>query len=259
MSYATWQALRKAKEGTEMRSRRRIGFGENESPESYDGRDRPRNNGNGGDMRMENRERMYGGDTSRMGTDWRDRPRDNDTEMRQPWPYPGQPVWPQGNSQGEKGRYRERPGRLGYRQKIDDEEEDDDEEDDKSRRRKSARVGGSLWMEPEGAAIEPLTKEQAHEWVDSMTAPDPNNKGNGGKIGWEEVKAMAAKHGITDEHKLIELYAVINAMKSDYAKVAQKYGVASPEYYYDLAKAFIDDSDAKLHKVARYYKYIAAR
>lgn len=246
MTYATWSALRNRGGDRQSTGKRHIGFGENERYDNYD----------------------------RYGEPERGMPDRGEREMRMPWPRDGgdddrkmRGYEPPSNKRRyrryENGRFRPHKNSMnGGEYMSDDYEEDtDDDEDDYGQSsRKSARVGGSLWMEPSDSnAIEPLTKEKAKEWVEAMTPPDPNAKPNGGKMTWEEVRAIASRHGITEERKLVELYAMVNAMKSDYHKVAQKYGTMSNEYFYDLAKAFIDDDDAKLHKVARYYKYIAAR
>lgn len=56
--------------------------------------------------------------------------------------------------------------------------------------------------------------------------------------------------------KFWALYAVMNAMYSDYYEVAKKYNVATPEFFADMARAFIDDKDAAPGKAERYYEYI---
>ena len=51
----------------------------------------------------------------------------------------------------------------------------------------------------------------------------------------------------------------MNMMYSDYYGVAAKYGLDRPEFYADLAKAFLDDKDAggPEQKIAAYYHGIA--
>lgn len=47
----------------------------------------------------------------------------------------------------------------------------------------------------------------------------------------------------------------MNMMYSDYCTVATKYGIGSPEFYGDMAKAFLFDKDAKSPnaKMSAYY------
>lgn len=54
-------------------------------------------------------------------------------------------------------------------------------------------------------------------------------------------------------------YAALNMMYSDYYAVAAKYGLDRPEFYADLAMAFLDDKDAggPERKIAAYYHGIA--
>ena len=56
-------------------------------------------------------------------------------------------------------------------------------------------------------------------------------------------------------------YAALNMMYSDYYAVAAKYGLDRPEFYADLAKAFLDDKDAggPEEKMAGYYHGVALR
>ena len=53
----------------------------------------------------------------------------------------------------------------------------------------------------------------------------------------------------------------MNVMYSDYYGVAAKYGLDRPEFYADLAKAFLMDKDAggPEEKMAGYYHGVVAR
>ena len=59
-----------------------------------------------------------------------------------------------------------------------------------------------------------------------------------------------------DTQTAIEFYAVLNAMYSDYSMVLKKYGMSSPEFYADMAKAWLCDKDAKAGKAKLYFEYI---
>ena len=55
------------------------------------------------------------------------------------------------------------------------------------------------------------------------------------------------------EEPCIDWYMVMNMMFNAYRTTAQKYGIDSPEFYYNLARDFIHDVDAKPHKVEKYF------
>lgn len=102
-----------------------------------------------------------------------------------------------------------------------------------------------------------LSREDAEEWVQSMRAADGSRGGR-----WKtmnDVKQLAERMGITGEKQLTEFYAIINAMYSDYCKVAKKHGVDRPEFYADLAKAWIHDEDAEDNKAMLYYECIVRK
>lgn len=101
---------------------------------------------------------------------------------------------------------------------------------------------------------EHLTREQAEKWVRGMKSEDGRT---GGRWPYEEIKRYAANFGIQGEEKIVEFFAVMNALYSDYCKVAKKYGVDKTDFWADLAKAFIHDKDAKSGKVKMYYECIA--
>ena len=68
--------------------------------------------------------------------------------------------------------------------------------------------------------------------------------------------AEPAAIGVTFDHVTAEEFcAAMNMMYSDYFPVGVKYGVDRPEFYADLAKAFLFDKDgpAPSEKLAEYY------
>lgn len=133
-----------------------------------------------------------------------------------------------------------------------DEYEEDDEEDV---RRQPIRAGGTFWMDAPHKA-EKLTRAKAEEWVSEMENEDPA-KPEGGKWTMEQVKPIAQKLGIQpDTQKFIDFYAMMNAMYSDYYEVAKKFNVATPDFFAEMAKAFVCDKDAVKNKTALYYEYI---
>lgn len=52
----------------------------------------------------------------------------------------------------------------------------------------------------------------------------------------------------------IKWYLVMNMMYNDHRATAQKMGMDTADFYYNLAHDFIYDEDAQPHKVERYFK-----
>lgn len=102
-------------------------------------------------------------------------------------------------------------------------------------------------------------RETAERWVRGMQNEDASHP-VGGKWSPDMLKPLAQKYGMpTDGQKFWELYAMTNAMYSDYSEVARKFGVTSPEFYVCMAKAWMDDKDAEPDKTALYYDYIVRK
>ena len=92
-----------------------------------------------------------------------------------------------------------------------------------------------------------------------MRNSDPAHP-TGGRWTMDELKPLAQKYGIpTDGEAYYEFYAMTNAMYSDYAEVAKKFGISSPEFYACMAKAWRKDKDATDDKTALYYRYIVKK
>ena len=76
----------------------------------------------------------------------------------------------------------------------------------------------------------------------------------------EQVKHACQQAGIDCEEFGEDIFCLaMNMMYSDYCKVAKKYGVDIPEYYADMAKAFLRDKDfdgKPEEKLYLYYKAI---
>lgn len=102
----------------------------------------------------------------------------------------------------------------------------------------------------------PFDKETAMEWVEHM---EDKSGVKGGAYTWHQTQQYGRNMGITGEERLIEFYAVMNAMQSDYWPAAKKFGVDKPEFYAALAKCFIEDVDAVEDKVSKYYECIASK
>ena len=96
-----------------------------------------------------------------------------------------------------------------------------------------------------------LDQMSAEQWMRNMEKEDGSK---GPKWTKEQVKPYMAQVGYHGpEYKF---WVIMNAMYSDYCKVAKKYGHDRPEYYADLAKAWLEDKDANPEKAGLYYKHI---
>ena len=119
------------------------------------------------------------------------------------------------------------------------------------------RMGGMKQHDMPEGYVPPLTRDKAMEWVQGM-------EGEGGSDGetwtFEEIEEIAKKNGIPkQEKKLVELYAVMNMLASDYYKVAEEFDVLTDEFFVCMAKAFINDKDAVPDKTAMYYECIVKK
>ena len=108
--------------------------------------------------------------------------------------------------------------------------------------------------------VEPLDKETAEEWVKSMSNTDPERP-EGGCWTYKEVKDLIEEQQMQlKEEQIVEFYAILNAVWSDYYKVAKKYGHHEDEQFFiDLALAWLADEDAVDDKAAVYYQYIVKK
>lgn len=104
----------------------------------------------------------------------------------------------------------------------------------------------------ESSGYMPFTKDMADMWMKGMTNED-GSKGPHWTI--EQTKQLQAqKHVDCDP---IEFWAAMNMIYSDYFKAAKKFGVGNNiDFYVDMAKAFLDDKDAREDKIGRYFAYI---
>lgn len=104
-----------------------------------------------------------------------------------------------------------------------------------------------ITMEPEASTF---TEDDARRWTEHMENDD-------GSMGahWtlEQTTAVANSIGVHVDPWV--WFAALNMEYSDNFEVAQKYGLDRPEYYADLAKAFLFDKDGSgpEAKIAGYY------
>ena len=102
--------------------------------------------------------------------------------------------------------------------------------------------------------MQPMTKEAAEKWVMGMKGA---TGGKGQHWTMEQAKQIMTRYGYKADP--IEFYVVLNMMKSDYTKAAQKVGADKEEFYAAMADAFLNDEDANKDKLALYHHYIAKK
>jgi len=124
-------------------------------------------------------------------------------------------------------------------------------EDEMSYRRGGERMSG--YGRGDGAA--PLTRETAEEWAQRMENEDGSR---GPHWNMDQTKQVQTQRGIDCDP--LEFWLAMNMMYSDYCKVFKKHGVGDKvDFYAEMAKAFLDDKDARKDKLARYYECVVGR
>lgn len=102
---------------------------------------------------------------------------------------------------------------------------------------------------------EAITMEQAQAWVDHMDNADASRP-HGGRWTYTEATELGRKIGVPDG-QMIAFFVALNMIWSDYGPTISAAGINAPDFYGKMARAFIDDKDARPHKVARYMRAIA--
>ena len=98
-----------------------------------------------------------------------------------------------------------------------------------------------------------FTEADAKRWTEHMENSDGSRGPN-----WTLEQAAAVANSIGVHVDPWAWFAALNMEHSDNFGVAQKYGLDRPEYYADLAKAFLFDKDGggPEAKIAGYYRGI---
>lgn len=99
-----------------------------------------------------------------------------------------------------------------------------------------------------------MTQKTAAEWVKSME----NSDGSSGEH-WtfEQTHQLLKQKGFNLDP--VEFYATMNMLWSDYGSISKKYGSDNPDFWAEMAKAFLLDKDAKEGKLMLYYDCIVDR
>lgn len=97
-----------------------------------------------------------------------------------------------------------------------------------------------------------LNREIAMEWVRKMQNADGST---GAHWRMDQVKQLMRERGLKKDEA--ELYAILNALYSDYCVVFRDHGMGENiDLYIDLACAWLDDEDAVEDKASAYYECI---
>lgn len=116
------------------------------------------------------------------------------------------------------------------------------------------RQGGRMSGHGSGSGGRPFDREMAQEWVSRMQNADGTT---GPHWTMEQTEAARAQHGVNCDP--LAFWVAMNMIYSDYSKVAEKLGVNKMEFYVCMAKAFLEDKDARNQggeKLAKYYEYV---
>lgn len=108
----------------------------------------------------------------------------------------------------------------------------------------------------ESAKMMNFTREDAEAWAEKMQNADCTT---GPHWTMEQTSAVADASGAGHDIPHWVFGVTMNMMYSDYYEVARKFGVNVPEFYAELARAFLMDKDGPgpEEKLCAYYRCIA--
>lgn len=122
----------------------------------------------------------------------------------------------------------------------------------------AARMGGDMehddhHMEHGGADGRAMKfdRETAEEWMGGIKNSDGTK---GPHWTMAQTQQVMTQRGFDCDP--VEFWAIMNAVYSDYCKVAKKHNVNTVDFYADMAKAWLHDSDAVPNKAAAYFAYV---
>lgn len=96
-----------------------------------------------------------------------------------------------------------------------------------------------------------LTHDEAEEWCDNMVNADGTK---GPHWTYAQASQLMAQRGIDCDP--MDFWVTLNMMHSDYSKVAKAYSTDNPNFYADMAAAFLCDEDAVKDKLVQYWEHI---
>lgn len=115
------------------------------------------------------------------------------------------------------------------------------------------KLGGDHFRE--STKMMSFTREDAMRWAEHMQNADGTT---GPHWTMEQTSAVADASGIPHDIPRWAWGVAMNMMYSDYYDVARKFGVNAPEFYAELARAFLMDKDGPgpEEKLCAYYRCI---
>lgn len=116
------------------------------------------------------------------------------------------------------------------------------------------KLGGDHFRE--STKMMSFTREDAMRWAEHMQNADGTT---GPHWTMDQTSAVADASGIPHDIPRWAWGVTMNMMYSDYYDVARKFGVNVPEFYAELARAFLMDKDGPgpEEKLCAYYRCIA--
>ena len=121
--------------------------------------------------------------------------------------------------------------------------------DDSSRQYEHGGASGKAVMMPHPH----LTRDEAEEWCDGMKNADGTT---GPHWSYDQATQLMTQRNLTCNP--VDFWAALCMMYSDYSKVARAYSADNPNFYADMAAAFLCDEDAVKDKLVQYWEHIPA-
>ena len=121
--------------------------------------------------------------------------------------------------------------------------------DDSSRQYEHGGASGKAVMMPHLH----LTRDEAEEWCDRMKNADGTT---GPHWSYDQATQLMTQRNLTCNP--VDFWGALCMMYSDYSKVARAYSADNPNFYADMAAAFLCDEDAVKDKLVQYWEHIPA-
>lgn len=121
--------------------------------------------------------------------------------------------------------------------------------DDSSRQYEHGGASGKAVMMPHPH----LTRDEAEEWCDRMKNADGTT---GPHWSYDQATQLMTQRNLTCNP--VDFWVALCMMYSDYSKVARAYSADNPNFYADMAAAFLCDEDAVKDKLVQYWEHIPA-
>ena len=114
--------------------------------------------------------------------------------------------------------------------------------------------GGEYEMGHGGSRMQPMSEQEAEDWVYSMKSADGSKTP---KFSYKDVEELLRKKGWKCDP--LDVWVGMNALYSDLCKVNARHGITgeNKEYWLEAACAYwLDDEDAVEDKLTAYYNHV---